>query len=84
LSLVEKSTSELFKWLFNQAAFPDLFRFMMCIFSETVNSECPSGAVMCKEESVEGLSVEIASDLMQKKNEREREDERFANKDNAI
>lgn len=39
---------------------------------------------MCKEESVEGLSVEIASDLMQKKNEREREDERFANKDNAI
>jgi hypothetical protein len=43
------------------------------MFSETASSECPSRAVMCNGESVEGLSVEIASELMQKERKRERE-----------
>lgn len=32
---------------------------MACTFSETVTSQCPCMAIMCKNESMEGVCVEI-------------------------
>jgi hypothetical protein len=44
--------------LFYQSVFPELLKFTAYMFSETVMSECPSRAVMCKNGFIKGLSVE--------------------------
>jgi hypothetical protein len=38
--------------------FPELLKFTACMFSETLITECPSRAVMCKNGFMKGLSVE--------------------------
>jgi hypothetical protein len=54
-----KLSIDLLLCLFYQVVFPELF--MVFIFSEILILDCPLRAVMCKSESVEGLSVETVT-----------------------
>lgn len=54
----EKVIYKVLLCLFHQATFPELSKFMACIFSETVISKCPSRATVCNCGSMEGFFVE--------------------------
>jgi hypothetical protein len=57
VSLQRKVSVVLLRLLY-QSAFPELLEFTACMFGETLVSERPSRAVMCKNGFMRGLSVE--------------------------
>jgi len=46
----------------DQAVYPELFKFVLCMFSEVTSSECLSITVIFYSGSVEGLSVETVAE----------------------